>query len=285
MESTAESSTGMSLTELEQVAREAGLDPELVRRAAVDLDTRVTDQEPNRCAGAPTLLRLERTIEGEVPADEYEPMVLEIQRVLGGVGQLRPSGRTLQFSMTGSGSRHASERAVQVTVTPRNGRTTIRIEEPLGPLAGALFGGVMGGMGGRPHWSRDRRRGSRISFANTRHRLCRHGDRRFVSPRAHDLRACRAKARRPVAESDVAPRRACLRDRGTDAGAPPLPRSSAHSRGAGKPAVSLTLPLFLVGDIVRLVVDREWRADGTRIRRRRLALRLFAGEQLLVRAR
>jgi hypothetical protein len=37
---------------------------------------------------------------------------------------------------------------VQVTVTPRNGRTTIRIEEPLGQLAGGLFGGVMGGVGG-----------------------------------------------------------------------------------------------------------------------------------------
>jgi hypothetical protein len=148
MESTAESSTGMSLVELEQVAREAGLDPALVRRAAVDLDTRVTDQAPNRWAGAPTLLRLERTIEGEVPADEYEPMVLEIQRVLGGVGSASILGRTLQFSMTGFGRRHASERAVQVTVTPRNGRTTIRVEEPLGPLAGALFGGVMGGMGG-----------------------------------------------------------------------------------------------------------------------------------------
>ena len=84
-ETTSESNTGMSLAELEQVAREAGLDPELVRRAAADLDTRVTDQTPNRFLGAPTALRLERTIEGEVPAEEYEPMVLEMQRLLGGV--------------------------------------------------------------------------------------------------------------------------------------------------------------------------------------------------------
>src|SRR4249920_3279948 len=84
-ETTAESSTGMSLAELEQVAREAGLDPGLVRRAAEDLDTRVTDQTPNRFLGAPTLLRLERTIDGEVSADEYEPIVLEMQRLLGGV--------------------------------------------------------------------------------------------------------------------------------------------------------------------------------------------------------
>ena len=43
----------------------------LVRRAATDLDTRVTQQEPSRFIGAPTNLHLERTIEGEVPEDEY----------------------------------------------------------------------------------------------------------------------------------------------------------------------------------------------------------------------
>ena len=147
-EATTESNTGMSLAELEQVAREAGLDPALVRRAAADLDTRVTDQEPNRVLGAPSVLRLERTIDGEVPVEEYEPMVLEMQRLLGGVSTASTIGRTLQFSLAGRNQHHASGREVQVTITPRNGRTTIRIEERLGPLAGGLFGGVMGGMGG-----------------------------------------------------------------------------------------------------------------------------------------
>ena len=69
LESTAESTTGMSLAELEQVAHEAGLDPALVRRAATDLDTRVTDQKPSAFIGAPTNLALERTIDGEIPID------------------------------------------------------------------------------------------------------------------------------------------------------------------------------------------------------------------------
>src|SRR4029079_8887988 len=97
-EATPESSTGMSLAELEQVAREAGLDPALVRRAAVDLDTRVSDQTPNKFHGAPTVLRLERTIDGEVPADEYEQLVLEIQGQLGEVGSASTIGRTLQWA-------------------------------------------------------------------------------------------------------------------------------------------------------------------------------------------
>jgi hypothetical protein len=148
LETTAESSTCMSLAELEQVAREAGLDPALVRRAAVDLDTRVTDQTPNKFLGAPTMLRLERTIDGEVPADEYEQLVLEIQRQLGEVGSGSTIGRSLQWTVQSAARRRVSARTVQVTISPRNGRTTIRIEERLGGLAGGLFGGLMGGVGG-----------------------------------------------------------------------------------------------------------------------------------------
>ncbi len=147
-ETTAESSTGMSLAELEQVAREAGLDPELVRRAAVDLDTRVTDQTPNSFLGAPTALRLERTIDGEVPADEFETLVLEMQRELGQVGATSTIGRSLQWTVQSVERRRVSTRTVQVTISPRHGRTTIRIEERLGGLAGGLFGGLMGGLGG-----------------------------------------------------------------------------------------------------------------------------------------
>jgi hypothetical protein len=143
-----ETSAGMSLVELEQVAREAGLDPALVRRAATDLDTRVSDRRPSAFLGAPTSLMLERTIDGEVSADEYEALVLEIQRELGGVGSASTFGRSLQWTMRGVDRRRVASRIVQVTVTPRNGRTTIRIEEPLGQLAGGLFGGLMGGLGG-----------------------------------------------------------------------------------------------------------------------------------------
>jgi hypothetical protein len=140
-------STGMSLVELEQIARETGLDPTLIRRAAADLDTRVTDRAPSRFLGAPTTLRLERTIDGEISPDEYEAIVLEIQRTVGGMGAASTLGRTLQWTSAGGGRRRVGTRTVQVTLTPRNGRTTIRIEEPVSPLARGLFFGSMGGIG------------------------------------------------------------------------------------------------------------------------------------------
>lgn len=94
------------------------------------------------------MLQLERTIDGEVPPDEFEPLVLEMQRVLGRVGSASTLGRTLQWTLQSVDRRRASTRTVQVTITPRNGRTTIRIEERLGGLAGGVFGGLMGGIGG-----------------------------------------------------------------------------------------------------------------------------------------
>ena len=147
LDSTTESTAGMSLAELEQIAREAGLDPALVRRAAADLDTRVTDRQASPFLGAPTTLVLERTIDGEVPAEEYEAIVLEIQRELGGVGSVSTLGKSLVWTMQRSHGPRARTSTVQVTMTPRSGRTSIRMEEQLGQLAGGLFGGLMGGLG------------------------------------------------------------------------------------------------------------------------------------------
>jgi predicted lipid-binding transport protein (Tim44 family) len=75
-------------------------------------------------------------------------MVLEMQRIIGQVGSASTIGRSLQWTAYGADRRRVSSRTVQVTITPRNGRTTIQIHEPMGQLAGGLFGGLMGGMGG-----------------------------------------------------------------------------------------------------------------------------------------
>jgi hypothetical protein len=83
-----------------------------------------------------------------MPPEEFEPMVLQMQRAIGQVGTASTIGRTLQWTAFGVDRRRVSTRTVQVIVTPRNGRTTIRIEEPLTQLAGGLFGGVMAGLGG-----------------------------------------------------------------------------------------------------------------------------------------
>ncbi len=142
-------SGGMSLAELEQVAREAGLDPALVRRAALEIDAPASPQ-PSLLAGAPMRLVYELSFDGELSVDEYEPLVAEIRRTVGEFGMVGTLGRTLTWSAadSGYGNQRNRRRQLSVTVTPREGRTTLRIEESLSQLAGGVFGGIMGGFGG-----------------------------------------------------------------------------------------------------------------------------------------
>lgn len=139
---------GMSLAELEQVAREAGLDPALVRRAALEMDV-APPSRASALAGAPTRIVLERVFEGELPERAYESLVTAIRRLTDDQGQVSTIGRTLSWSPSSFGAgHHATPRRLLVTVAVREGRTELRIEERFGQLAGGLFGGLVGGLGG-----------------------------------------------------------------------------------------------------------------------------------------
>ena len=139
----------MSLDEVEQIAREAGIDPRLIRRAAQGLDRPSDINRPSPWAGAPTRLVFERVVDGEIPVDAFEPLVNEIRRTFGDNGVPSVLGRTLAWTSTATGGRrHSRGRQIDVSIASRGGVTTIRVEEELGNFAGALFGGLVGGGGG-----------------------------------------------------------------------------------------------------------------------------------------
>jgi hypothetical protein len=141
--------SGLSLGELEQVAREAGLDPALVRRAATELDTRNSTAPHSQWVGAPTVITIERTVQGEVSTDEYEAIVEEIRRAFNDNGFVSTLGRSLAWTSLSDGAgRRRGGHSINITVSPRNGNTVIRAEESLRGVAGGLFGGLMGGIGG-----------------------------------------------------------------------------------------------------------------------------------------
>ena len=143
-----EPSTALSLTEVEQIAKEAGIDPRLIRRAALGLDQPAQSNRPSPWLGAPTRLVFERVVEGEVPTEEFEGIVAEVRRTLGQNGIPSVLGRSLAWSATIGGRRRAQGRQVDVSVVPRGGVTTIRVEEEMRNIAGALLGGIVGGGGG-----------------------------------------------------------------------------------------------------------------------------------------
>jgi hypothetical protein len=139
----------MSLAEVEAIAKEAGIDPALVRRAASTLDQQTEKTRPSPFVGAPTRLVFERVVDGEISADAYEPIVNEIRRTFGDNGVPSVLGRTLAWTSTTAGGRRQSRgRQIDVSVMTRGGVTTIRVEEELRNTAGALFGGLVGGGGG-----------------------------------------------------------------------------------------------------------------------------------------
>ncbi|MBS2024204.1 MAG: hypothetical protein JST92_17520 [Deltaproteobacteria bacterium] len=133
----------LTLAEVENIAREAGLDPSLVRIAAQSLGT---DKEKHgfgaRVFGEPITRVFERVVDGEISLADHEKLIADLRAAGrgGGRGNFHPPqiasvGRTLTFA---SGF-------VEIDISPRNGKTLIRVKVTMTPLAGGLFGGLMCG--------------------------------------------------------------------------------------------------------------------------------------------
>jgi hypothetical protein len=145
--SESEPAHGLTQEELEQIAREAGLDPGHVQVAIAELDAGQPAQR-SRWLGGPSTLYLERSLSGEVPQSEYEALVEIIQRTLNEVGQPSLLGRTLRWHAVAAASgRRGHGREIEVVIATRSGQTTVRIQEKLRALATNLFAGIMAGGG------------------------------------------------------------------------------------------------------------------------------------------
>lgn len=135
---------GLTLAELTEIAREAGIEPEMLRRAASELAERTPARTlVARLAGAPVSIRVERVVEGELPPERFDAIIPRIQQATDGQGTASAVGRTLTWSSQNTENTSSQ----QVLISSGDGRTLIRWEERFGGLAGALFGGIVGGGG------------------------------------------------------------------------------------------------------------------------------------------
>ncbi len=137
---------GLGLRELEEIAAEAGIDPNSLRQAAAELDAgkaAMHDEAAARFLGGPPTLGYNRTLHGELSAEDLEGLFAPIQRAAGSHGQAGVSGKTLTWESKTSDDL----RSLQVIVDSRNERTRINIEERLSGLAWAIHGGIIGGGG------------------------------------------------------------------------------------------------------------------------------------------
>jgi hypothetical protein len=133
--------SGLSLEELEQIGAEVGIDPDLVRAAARELDT----HEPGKPSdtgfqwlGAPTSVDLERIVEGRITEAQWEEAVGEIQRSFGAAGETSQTGRTKEWVLRDQ----TGERA-HVTVSPVGPQSRIRVYYRMSDVAWASYTGWM----------------------------------------------------------------------------------------------------------------------------------------------
>jgi len=135
---------GFSLEELEEIAAEAGIDPQHLRRAAAELDTGGSDVEGwEHLLGEKVTLVRQAVVPGELGEEGFERLVPAIQILASEHGQPSLLGRTL----TWHSETQSKSRSLQIVVSVRGGETHIRGEERLHQMAAGLFAGTTAGFG------------------------------------------------------------------------------------------------------------------------------------------
>ena len=141
-------SGGMSLEQLEHVAREAGLDPASIRRAASQIDLH-RDVGENVFLGSPDHIVAERTVDFPLDRSKFDQLLDVARGISGEVGEVSTVGG--QFGW--KGSRDGAK--TDITVSVSDATTTFRVridldEEIIGhfmikAVAGGAGGGIAGG--------------------------------------------------------------------------------------------------------------------------------------------
>ena len=128
-----------TLLELEQVAAEVGIDPRYVVEAANAVDAEPTTKRAP-LLGAPTTYQVSRFVEGEVPEAEFAELLDAIRRVTGRHGEVNRVLGSLEWRTMGPRGE------TYVTISPRQGKTAMRIGGQYGLGAGLVYG-VVGTIG------------------------------------------------------------------------------------------------------------------------------------------
>lgn len=155
----AAATTGYRLDDVRDAAEQVGIAPRYIDRALAERDAAVPDttglvrqgpmmkERVNPWMGSPTRLEYEAVIEGELSDDELEEVVDELRRSVGEFGTIATVGRTITFTSQ-QVSASGNPRRLQISISSRGGRTTLRAYEDLRQLGQGIIWGVSGGVGG-----------------------------------------------------------------------------------------------------------------------------------------
>lgn len=132
-----------SLAEIQQIAEEAGLDPELILQAAASLESSALSRK-SLILGAPTEFRFHRTIDAEIDESDLGELISTIRQVMGHEGEV---SNVLGVAEWKHYTQSEFERALSrssprdhVEISPRPGETKIRVTSRYAKQAARVFG-------------------------------------------------------------------------------------------------------------------------------------------------
>ncbi|MEJ2540009.1 MAG: hypothetical protein P8188_08580 [Gemmatimonadota bacterium] len=137
-------SQGLSLVELEEIAREAGIDVSHLRQAALELDTGAVPGRSEGFWGAERRILVETVIPGVIPEERLRRAVDVIEEVLEERGNTSWLGGTLTWRTE---MVQGKVRATSVSLGSEGGSTRIRVDEDLKMVAQSYHGGLLWGGG------------------------------------------------------------------------------------------------------------------------------------------
>lgn len=131
---------GLSLADLQEAARAAGLDPALVVQAAAELDRAAP--VPQRLAGAPVEVSVSRVIPGRLTDDAWAAMVAEARAQFRGTGTAGQIGRQREWSVVSGGAKNGI--TTHLTAEPVDGGIRLTLSQSIRDmvLGFSIAGGI-----------------------------------------------------------------------------------------------------------------------------------------------
>ena len=137
---------GHSLADLVAVGRELGVDEELIRRAAREVEEHGPTGAASRLAGGAIVQSERSLLPYSITREQAEELTVDLERITDLPGQASVAGRRVSWQ---SNYLAAQQRgwSISVSVAPRGSETVVQVDGNNGLLAGGLFGGLVGGVG------------------------------------------------------------------------------------------------------------------------------------------
>lgn len=138
---------GLTPSDLEKIAMEAGIDQRYIRKAISEMEEgslKGNKSLRERFLGNNPRIILKEEIPIEIPVTLYENLIPVLQKTAHISGNHSLIGNTFTWNV----DNYQTGQFIHVMITGKNGKTNIEIESNLSQVAGGLFGGIMGGLGG-----------------------------------------------------------------------------------------------------------------------------------------